>query len=119
MHILEVLLTIVILQNIYSFYFEKNNFNYKKMYCNLDEYIEFEKQPHIYNPKYTIIWHDCVSCRKLLSDLNKLLVNWEFIDNGYIEEEKENFCKTITQPLLFRENNYIGRDVFQLYLELM
>lgn len=72
-----------------------------------------------YKPYYRIIWHDCVLCRQLLQDLRTHNVDHSFLASGYKDTFETRYTDIVNPPIFLKDNNFIGRDLFEFYREIM
>jgi hypothetical protein len=72
-----------------------------------------------YKPYYKIIWHDCVLCRQLLRDLDTNRINYTFLASGYKDTFETRYVDIVNPPIFLKDNNFIGRDLFEFYREFM
>lgn len=67
------------------------------------KYLDKDLQKNI----YTFLWYDCNECKILLEDIKKININYEYYS-------KDNLDK----PFFYKNNNYIGNDIFEFYNEI-
>lgn len=100
---------------------KKDKHNYE-LYFNLNNNI-MEEQNILKTDKsrfnndilYTLIWFDCVDCKKLLNDINKECKKVLYINGSYyfFDEKDES-----NSPLFYKNDELIATDLFSIYEEL-
>lgn len=105
------------------FYDEDNDEEYNYVFdSNLNNYIRegeiiVRSNGHMYNndPLYTLVWFDCVDCKRLLLDVKKERKDLLYINGSYYfyDENDES-----SNPLLYKNAELIATDVFSIYEEL-
>ena len=70
----------------------------------------FEKN----KPLYTLIWYDCVNCKKLLDDMDKLHLKKIYVNEGLFYDITD-LNKKYVKPLLYRNSDFIGDTLFDIY----
>lgn len=69
-------------------------------------------------PLYTLIWYDCDSCKKLLQDMDNLRLKNVYINGGAYFYDIEDVDNKFNTPLLYKEDVFIGDNLFDIYAEL-
>jgi len=69
-------------------------------------------------PLYTLIWYDCESCKKLLQDMEDLRLKNVYINGGSYFYDIEDVDNKFNTPLLYKEDVFIGDNLFDIYAEL-
>ena len=82
--------------------------------------ILIENIPMFYgeNPLYTLIWYDCKDCQELLETMETLHVKHIYINGGYYFYDIENGDKESLKPLLYKEDEFISDELFDIYEEI-
>ena len=89
----------------YVYDYDNDNYDY-------DSENIFEK------PLYTLVWHDCEQCKKLLNDMELLQLKKIYLDTKYDFNDFGNLYDDLQKPLLFKDENYISDDLFEIYEEI-
>ena len=69
-------------------------------------------------PLYTLIWYDCESCKKLLQDMENLRLKNVYINGGEYFYDIEDIDNKFNTPLLYKEEVFIGDNLFDIYAEI-
>jgi hypothetical protein len=89
----------------------KSNINY-----NLDyNYINNDDDD---KPLYTLIWYDCENCKKLLQHMEELNLKKLYINGGYYFYDISNSEGDFNDPLLYKDDELIGDNLFDIYSEI-
>jgi hypothetical protein len=89
---------------------EKNSNPKKKLLNNYNIIIQ--------KPLYTLIWYDCEKCKKLLDDMDKLNLKNIYINGGYYFYDITNSEGLFDDPLLYKDDDFIGDNLFDIYSEI-
>ena len=86
---------------------------------NNDDYFSIgysieNKQSHE-EPIYTLIWFDCKECKELLEYLIQTNTLVTYINGSYYFYDKH---ASDNKPLLYKKDEYITDDIFEIYTEL-
>ena len=97
----------------------------KTKYCLKTCFQEDDNIPKKYNiikeiepPLYTLIWYDCESCKKLLQDMEDLRLKNVYINGGEYFYDIEDADSKFNTPLMYKEDVFIGDNLFDIYAEL-
>lgn len=88
----------------------KYNINYQ---LNNYDYIHDDTKP-----LYTLIWYDCEKCKKLLKDMEELNLKKIYINGGYYFYDISNSEGDFNDPLLYKDDELIGDNLFDIYSEI-
>ena len=103
-------------------FIHKNKANYCLSTCVSDDDNHKPKNNIIINaiesPLYTLIWYDCESCKKLLQDMENLRLKNVYINGGEYFYDIEDIDNKFNTPLLYKEEVFIGDNLFDIYAEL-
>lgn len=69
-------------------------------------------------PLYTLIWYDCEPCRKLLQDMENLQLKNVYINGGSYFYDIEDADSKFNTPLMYKEEVFIGDNLFDIYAEI-
>jgi len=89
---------------------ERNSNPKKKLLNNYNIILE--------KPLYTLIWYDCEKCKKLLDDMDKLNLKNIYINGGYYFYDITNTEGLFDDPLLYKDDDLIGDNLFDIYNEI-
>lgn len=64
---------------------------------------------------YTLIWYKCKECDNLLNDLKDANIKILYIDGSYYFFDEDELTNN---PILYRNDDLIATDVFDIYEEL-
>jgi hypothetical protein len=65
-------------------------------------------------PLYTLIWYDCINCKKLLNDMDKLNLKKIYVNEGLYYDVTDTNKKYI-KPLLYKDSEFMGDTLFDIY----
>jgi hypothetical protein len=82
---------------------------------------EIEKENTDDLPLYTIVWYDCKECRELLQTLEATNCKKVFLDlTECVQEFKDmNNYEAIEKPFFYKNEDYLGDDLFDFYEHLI
>jgi hypothetical protein len=105
-------------------YPEEDDYNKKKLKDLLMDKLTYEyeqknydNENNILKPLYTLIWYDCEKCKKLLYDMELLQLKKIYINAKYFDKVN-NLNTDFKNPLLFKDDNYISDELFEIYEEI-
>ena len=101
----------------YIRFIHKNKTKYCLKTCFPDDDMRkkfMEREP----PLYTLIWYDCDSCKKLLHDMENLRLKNVYINGGEYFYENYDIEYNFNTPLLYKEDIFIGDNLFDIYAEI-
>ena len=105
----------------YLRFIHKNKTKYCLKTCFPDDN-DIPKKYNIINaiepPLYTLIWYDCDSCKKLLQDMENLRLKNVYINGGEYFYDIEDVDNKFNTPLLYKEDVFIGDNLFDIYAEI-
>jgi len=111
---INILKKIKINKNMVNTCFPEEDNNKKKkinkwINTNTDEYNK---------PLYTLIWYDCDKCFKLLEDMDNLNLKKLYINGSYYFYDILNESDEFNNPLLYKDDELIGDNLFDIYSEI-
>lgn len=92
---------------------ENNNKRMNKILFNNYDFIDNDEKP-----LYTLIWYDCKKCAKLLKDMEELNLKNIYINGGYYFYDISNSEGDFNDPLLYKDDELVGENLFDIYSEI-
>ena len=89
-----------------------NNMLIDKLYYLYDN--DYDYEDYFSKPLYTLVWHDCEKCKRLLNHMELLKLKKIYVNTNY--DFNTNY--DLQNPLLFKDDKYISDDLFEIYEEI-
>ena len=64
---------------------------------------------------YTLVWYDCKECEQLLGEVYKTGLQFIYIDGTYYFYDPQ---LSDNKPLLYKDDEFLTDDIFDIYTEL-
>lgn len=69
-------------------------------------------------PLYTLIWYDCLKCKELITEMEKLNLKYMYIDGNIYFNDRISITNEFINPLLYKEEVLVGDNLFDIYEEI-
>lgn len=117
---LTLLLLFVVLNRYTSYIINsvKINFPENNNNKNSGKKTGFKLFNYIEKPLYTLIWYDCLKCKELVFEMEKLNIKYIFINGNIYFNDIIRKMDEFQEPLLYKEEILIGENLFDIYEEI-
>lgn len=108
-------------KKIYNLLMDKLYYVYDYDNDNDNDNYDYDSENIFEKPLYTLVWYDCEQCKKLLNDMELLQLKKIYLNTKYEFDEFDEFSdlnNNLQKPLLFKDENYISDDLFDIYEEI-